>query len=157
MDTSFDIKEPLSYSVVPVIILAILFVGGGIFFLAVLFKNIKNNSSKNIKVVDLKPEKIINIKRKYVGELEKIYNAYNLGKLDVRSAYQKMSICVRKFVFEMTGIKVQNYTLQDIKKLNMPALEALISDFYNPEFNKNATANFEMSIMNTKRVIEEWN
>ena len=144
MDTSFDIKEPLSYSVVPVIILAILFVGGGIFFLAVLFKNIKNNSSKNIKVVELKPEKIINIKRKYVGELEKIYNAYNLGKLDVRSAYQKMSICVRKFVFEITGIKVQNYTLQDIKKLNMPALEALISDFYNPEFNKNATANFEM-------------
>ena len=41
MDTSFDIKEPLSYSVVPVIILAILFVGGGIFFLGVLFKNIK--------------------------------------------------------------------------------------------------------------------
>lgn len=72
-------------------------------------------------------------------------------------AYQNLSKVIRNFVFEATHIKVQNYTLDDIRKLNMPILYELISEYYNPEFANISNGNFIYSIEKARGVVERWN
>ena len=53
-------------------------------------------------------------------------------------------------------IKVQYYTLEDIKKINMPILSKLVEEYYNPEFERVSKGNVLESIGKTKKVIENW-
>jgi hypothetical protein len=61
------------------------------------------------------------------------------------------------FVFEVTDIETQNYTLDEIKKLNMPGLYELIEEFYEPEFALKSVGDFDNSIEKARSVIKKWN
>ena len=71
------------------------------------------------KVVKPAPMDMGRVKARYLSELADIAGQYDQGKLDVRGAYQRMSRCIRGFVHAATGIRVQNYTLYDIERLNL--------------------------------------
>ena len=73
--------------------------------------------------------------------LDEIIEKYKAGKLSDRHAYQQLSKVIRHFVFDVTGIKVQNYTLSEIKGLNIPMLYYLIDECYEPEFSKQSGGN----------------
>ena len=60
------------------------------------------------------------------------------------------------FVFEITDITTQNYSLSEIKKLNIPILYDLIEEYYEPEFASKPKGDFEKSIIKARRVINEW-
>ena len=77
--------------------------------------------------------------------------------MDIRAGYQELSIIIRTFVNEVTGIEVQNYALKEIKKLEMPLLYELIKEYYAPEFSENSLGDIENSINKTRKVIEKWN
>ncbi len=159
METSVGLQEPFSYELWPVVV-SFLFVLFIIVFFVVSFvmKKMKNGANGNVPVVQYRnPNRIAYIKSKYLKEISKIENDYEHNKISVRTAYQKMSKCIRKFVHEMTGIRVHNYTLQDIKALNMPLLEELIEEYYAPEFAKRSEGNTKSSLEKTKRAIERWN
>lgn len=159
MQTSVELQEPFSYDLWPMLVaLAIAVIIFGYLIISYVIKkvNVKNKAAKPV-VQYRNPDKIAFIKSKYLKEIVKIENDYDSNKINLRIAYQRMSKCIRKFVHEMTGIKVQNYTLLDIKELNMPLLEALIEEYYAPEFAKRAEANTKESLEKTKRAIERWN
>ena len=63
-----------------------------------------------------------------------------------------ISVLIRLFVYELTGLEVQSCTLKDIKKLNIPVLYELIKEYYDPEFSKISKGNIK-----TKEVISRWN
>ena len=67
-----------------------------------------------------------------------------------------MSMCIRKFVHAVTGIKVQNYTLGDIGGLNMPGLYNLVSEYYSPEFARKSEGDVINSLAKTRSMIEQW-
>ena len=75
---------------------------------------------------------------------------------DVRSTYQKMSEIIRDFVFEMTGIKVQNYTLSDIRQIKMPVLEELVEEYYSPEFAERSEGDVQAALDKTRKAIRHW-
>lgn len=60
------------------------------------------------------------------------------------------------FVFEVTDITTQNYSLSEIKKLNIPILYELIEEYYEPEFAEQTNGDFDNSINKARRVIEQW-
>lgn len=64
---------------------------------------------------------------------------------------------MRMFVFEVTDIKIQNYSLKEIKKTNIPNLYELIEEYYEPEFASKSVGDFGISIEKARRVIEKWN
>ena len=79
------------------------------------------------------------------------------NKIELREAYQQISSEMRLFVFEMTDIKTQNYSLAEIKELNLPILYELIEEYYEPEFASKSVGDFNASITKARRVISEWN
>ncbi|HPF29881.1 MAG TPA: hypothetical protein PLZ77_07230, partial [Lachnospiraceae bacterium] len=140
METSVKVQDMFSYSLMPIYIVAgAMVLVLLIILLRILLKNRKKKTAKkNTPVVVTKPIAVRgNVsKADYLNKLEQLKLQYQQGECSVRDAYQRMSAIIRGFVEEATGIKVPNYTLQDIKELKMPVLEELIEEYYSPEFER---------------------
>ena len=159
MQTSIKLQEPFTYSVIPFMII-ICFVLAMTFYLVYSKRKKKKVKAKNnnLKVI---PEKNIKnvpvIKGKYLEQLNSIEYKYTNNMIDLRKAYQLISESIRMFVFEITDITTQNYSLKEIKKLNIPNLYDLIEEYYEPEFASKSVGDFGVSIEKARRVVEEWN
>lgn len=158
MNTTVSLQKSFSYALLPVIILGVMAILGIVFLIIIPVlkkKHLEKKSKLHIKKV--RPVNVEKLKAKYIAELEKIQSDFSSDKISTRHAYHRISACVRGFVHGVTGIRVQNATLADIKTLNMPLLETLIEEYYEPEFASKSEGDVNSSITKTKRVIEEWN
>ena len=158
MQTSINLQEPFTYSVIPLMIsicLSIIFI-----ILIYLNKLAKKTKIENVEVKEIPEKNIKNIpviKGKYLNQLDSIEYKYENQMIELRKAYQLISEAIRLFVFEITDITTQNYSLTEIKKLNIPILYNLIEEYYQPEFASKPIGDFKSSINKARRVINEWN
>lgn len=159
MEMSVKLQEPFSYALWPVVLSGMLVVLAALLYIIILKirKNRKEEAAEPLMIKQSSPQDVAALKGKYIGELEQIKMALCNGKISTRTAYQNMSRCIREFVYQVTGIQVQNYTLQDIRQLHMPVLEELIVEYYTPEFAMQSVGDGTASIEKTKRAIERWN
>lgn len=130
--------------------------------LLTIYLLIKRNKRKKkvedkVKVEEIKNIDINAIKRKYLEELDVIESQLNTNMIHIRIAYQDISRVIRHFVYEVTNIRVQNYSLKEIKDLDMPILYELMQEYYVPEFSKYSYGNVKDSLQKTRKVIEKWN
>ncbi len=156
MQTSINLQEPFTYSIIPLIITLLVIIAVTYF----VIKNRKKNVVKKEIVKEIPQKNIKNIpviKNKYLKQLETIEKNFKDNTITLRKAYQSISEAVRLFVFEVTDITTQNYTLAEIKKLNLPIVYELISEYYEPEFASKVIGDFDASINKARRVINEWN
>lgn len=155
MQTSIDLRAPFSYNIIPIIIGIIIIIIISIYFFV-------KNKSKNEKIISIDKRKelgelnIKEIKKKYINKLDKLKFSVENENIGLREAYQTLSSIIRYFVFDVTNIKVQNYTLEEVKKLDIKYLPELMEEYYRPEFAKESLGNIQMSINNAKGVIEKW-
>ncbi len=150
MQVSTDLKPMFSYSFIPILIIVILII------IIFIINKIKINKTQK-KIVIPSKININEIKQKYLIKINDLINNLKSNKITSRKAYQNLSQIIRNFVYEATNIKVQNYTLSDIKKLKLPALSNLIEEYYDPEFSKISKGNILSSIEKTRKEIEKWN
>lgn len=159
MQTSIKLQEPFTYSVIFVVIITgfVLAMTAYLIYINIIKKKVKVEKN-NLKVI---PEKNIKnvpvIKNKYLEQLNSIEYKYTNNMIDLRKAYQLISESIRMFVFEITDITTQNYSLNEIKRLNIPNLYDLIKEYYEPEFASKSVGDFEVSIEKSRRIIKEWN
>ena len=124
----------------------------------ILLKNRKKIIKEdNIEIKFVSRDIVKEIKEKYIKELDKLESELQNGVMKQRKAYQKLSKVIRYFVFEMTNIKVQNYTLEEIEKLKMQVLYELVKEYYTPEFAKESIGDINSAIEKTRKVILKWN
>ena len=161
MDITVELQEPFSYALWPIILLVVIIIGIVIALIVMkLNKHPGKGKQRPAKVEMPKEQPPVDrnrIKNKYLKELYDLEQAFRMQKVSIRQAYQSMSTIVRKFVREMTGLKVHTFTLSDIKALNMPELEALITEFYEPEFSTKSEGDVWNALAKTRRIIEGWN
>lgn len=156
MQISVKLQDMFSYSIYQIFIVFILVFALTIYFIATRKKNVKD--TKEEIIVKKAEEKDLNtIKNKYIKKIENLEEKLNNKKISIRGAYQDLSSIIRYFVYEVTNIKVQNYTLREIERLKMPELSDLIKEYYVPEFAKHSLGNIKESISKTRKVIEKWN
>lgn len=148
------LKNPFHYSIFPIILLTLILT----ILLVVLIFLLKKKRKKELPVIiKPSPKNSKEIKSSYLKELDELLNHFQNNKISNRLAYQTLSKLIRNFIYEMTNIKVQNYTLADIQKINMPILYELVKEYYDPEFSKNSKGDIIHSIEKTRKVIEVWN
>ncbi len=158
MQTSINLQEPFKYSIIPLIITMVL-LAIIIFLLTYTLRRKQRIRVESIEVKEIPEKNIKNIriiKGKFLNELDSIEYKYKNGKIQLRKAYQLISENIRLFVFDVTDITTQNYSLSEIKKLDIPILYELIKEYYEPEFAKKSVGDFDNSINKARRVIKEW-
>lgn len=156
MDTSVNLQAPFHYALWPIIAVGSLVVILIAAIVAItLIKRrkpkIAKKSSDTPKLIDLAAAK-----KKALKELDKLLSNFMNDKISTRDAYQSTSFILRDFVHKVTGIKVINLTLAEIRKVNLPSLEKLVMEYYPPEFQSMSRGDVGASINRTKKVIEEW-
>ena len=156
MESSVELQPMLSYAVWPLIVCGALLAAAIIVLVVLRVQLVRRERMADIQMLMKKPLDKNRVKRKYLAELEKIGMDFEQGQLDIRGAYQQMSMCIRGFVHAMTGIRVQNYTLNDIEELNMPVLYDLVAEYYTPEFAFRSEGDVRDSIARTRSMIERW-
>ena len=155
MQVTVELKDMFSYSIIPVIVALVVVI---ILIILLILSRRRKNKPKNIVQVIIPPEKDIEgIKNKYLEKIDVLVNDFDNKNLNKRGTYQELSVILRSFIYEMTNIQVQYFTLKEIEKINMPQLYELVKEYYDPEFSKMTKANLIDSIEKTKKVIEEWN
>ncbi len=157
MQTSVNLQGPFTYSIILLIFVMALVIAGGCYL--IISKKPKQKPEKQ-EVKEI-PEKNIKdipvIKNKYLNALDTIEYKYTNNMIELRKAYQLISEAIRLFVFDVTDITTQNYSLSEIKKLDIPVLHELIEEYYEPEFASKSIGDFNSSINKARRVINEWN
>lgn len=151
-----ELQDMMSYSKLGIIgllglVLAILIA----IVIALIIKVRKNAPPPKPRVIPM--SRIQMAKEKYNRLLMDLDARYQMGRITEKEGYQELSKHIRHFVHDVTGIKVQNYTLEDIGRLNMPMLYYLIAECYVPEFAKDGTGNLGESIGKARGVIYGWN
>ena len=149
MQIKTELNDMFSYSLFHVIILFVITV---IFLLYLII--IKN--SKKYNIITPNKKKLLNIKNNYLNNLDILLNDYSNNIISKREAYHRLSLSIRNFIYETTNIKVQYFTLEDIKSIDIPILYDLVSEYYNPEFSRKSEGNFYDSIERTRMVISRW-
>ena len=157
MQSDIELQEPFSYSIILIIILFVLLLMlvGGYFLVRYLEKH--KNQKKVVKIEIKRPTNIFEVKKKYLVMLEKLEYTVSQNSITNKKAYIQLSGIIRHFVYEVTNIKVTNYTLQEISTLKIPALTLLIQEYYRPEFSELEDGDVLGSIKRTRGVIEKWN
>lgn len=158
MPTDVSLQSMFSYSKAVVIIAAALFLAFAIFCLVLLIlKKKKQKEEAKLRIEEPAEFVLEKLKSKYVVMLSRLADKYASEHRENRKGYEELSRMVRHFVYEATSIKVQYYTLEDIKSLNKPSLTELISTCYPPEFGPEGFGPLLGTIENAKKVINEWN
>lgn len=150
MQVETELRDMFSYTpilIIPILLLIIL-------LLIIIFH--KKKDIKEVKIIIPEKKDINEIKNKYLYNIELLLENLDNKKISSRIAYQNLSRLIRNFIYEVTNIKIQYYTLEDIKTLNMPIVYKLVEEYYNPEFQRNSNGNIKESIEKTKKVIKEW-
>lgn len=162
MQTNVSMQGDFKYSFTAFIVAVLIVIVCGI--IAYIVSNYKHKQKeavqKQIEVVQ--PINIEAVKQKYIGILNQIYGAFYNGNIGNRDTYKQLSICIRNFIAEATGIDVDKYTLMDIRSLNIAWLSTLVEEYYNPEFDTNTADTASKNdiygtILKTKGIIECWN
>ncbi|MBQ3408857.1 MAG: hypothetical protein IJH12_06625 [Clostridia bacterium] len=159
MQTSINLQGLYRYSVIPVLIFFIIFMIMTIYL--IVKRAEKSSITKNKPRTKVIPEKNVKnipaIKSKYLGKLNEVEDRYRNKKISLRRAYQQISEDVRYFVFEVTDITTQNFSLSEIKQVNIPGLYEVIEEYYEPEFASKSVGDFDNAINKARRIVNEWN
>lgn len=151
MQVTTELRPLFSYSIIPIIIIIICIIG------LLFFKKYLNKRKIRKEIFIPTQKNLLSIKRKYLMQIQKLATDINNKNISNRKAFQTLSSLIRNFIFEATNIKVQNYTLKEIRLVNLPILSELVSEYYDPEFSKISGGNINLSLEKTKAVIERWN
>ena len=111
------------------------------------------------KLKRLTPQELFALKRKYEAQLQGLLRTYAGNQIEKREAYQDLSMLIREFVRDATGIHVENYTVKEIKSLGIRRLDMLMDEYYVPEFAEEFRAknkDFITSVNTALGVIRTW-
>ena len=160
MQTSVDLQDPFSYSIVPIVVISIIIAASLIALLIVFLLRRKKKAPVKQKAV---PAPVFRLKskeqaqREYLEKIAVVEQKYLAGQIDVRNTHQELSAIVRMFVHDLTGINAQNFSLNELKAHNIYQISNLIEEFYAPEFAERSEKEARSSIAQAREVIVRWN
>lgn len=160
MQTSVPLQDPFSYALWPILLLVVilLFISlvAVVWGILVLIKKVYKAPKKEIKAPRPVTKNKVTVKQEYLAKITSLEEDLKTEKIDVRECYQRLSVYIREFAYQMTGIDVTKFTLSEIKEIKMSQLDELIQEYYAPEFARESKGNAMISIAKTKKVIETW-
>ena len=155
MPITVELQEMQSYSPIILVVVGII----AVWILATIIYLLMKKYSKKVvgAVREISVEDREKIKLKYLTMLNGLDARCRAGKISNRKAYQELSKIVRHYTYETTGVKVHNYTLDEIKGINMKGLYDVVSECYAPEFSIDKSGAVYSSIDKARKVVEGWN
>ena len=148
------INYPISYTVFGILIIISII----LFILLVFFFTRNKKLPKPIKYIQPRPT-IYQLKNKYLQLIDGAYHEFLDQKTTSLEAHQRLSLYLRCFIFEASGIPFQVMSLSEIiNSQKNYTVSQIINEYYPSEFDiqKDDSDVFRSAEL-ARKVIAEWN
>ncbi|WP_026667255.1 MULTISPECIES: hypothetical protein [Butyrivibrio] len=140
METTVTLRPPFEYSIWVLLVGIVIFAAFLFVFVWVLLRilgierNQSDPSAKKENRFSISSGYQYIMKQKYIAQIQMLKNDYKNGKVSQREGFQRLSLLIRGFIHDVTGINVETATIRDVKKLGIKHLDKLMEEYYVPEF-----------------------
>ncbi len=97
------------------------------------------------------------LRGRYLDLIGDIETAYARGDTDARAAHQRLSMLVRSFAFEASGMRAQQMTLADLRRSHATRLVDAVEGFYPTSFSTVEHGSVAVASDSARRVVISWN
>ena len=163
MDTTVTLQPPFEYYWWLILVGIVFLAGAIVLFLMAINRLSATRQPKKKKTAPVikRPDQrnLTMIKDKYTKQIQALLTSYQRKQITKRDGYQRLSLLIRGFVTDATGINVENYTKTEIKGFNIKSLDSLMDEYYIPEFGekeRSRNREFGVSCNKTIKVIKTW-
>ena len=160
MNSQVNPYGPIMYSGLPIVITLLLVLVLGIITIVLLVRGKKDDTDRTGSPM-LRQHWITEsdkgrVRTLYLGKLSDLENRLRSGEIKFRPAYQELSVTIRDFVKDISGIDLTQSTLSELKLKNVPVVSSLIETYYEPEFAVETDDDVFKAINDARMVIGRW-
>lgn len=160
MDSQVNPYGPIMYSGLPIVILLLLILVLGVIVLVLLIRGRKDDTVQNEVFMPrrhwITESDKGRVRALYLEKLSDLERRLRGGEITFRPAYQELSVTIRDFVKDISGIDLTKCTLSELKLKNVPVVSSLIETYYEPEFAVETDDDVYKAIFDARTVIERW-
>jgi len=102
------------------------------------------------------PIDVRSVKEKYLAMIDEVAAEHRAGELDPRRLSQRLSLVLRFFAHESTGVVAEVMTLRDLGAADLPAVEGAVSQYYPSSFRRAAKHDPDAAIAAARQVVSTW-
>ncbi|WP_430593392.1 hypothetical protein [Humidisolicoccus flavus] len=96
------------------------------------------------------------LKQKYLDMIGEVAAESERGELTPRELSQKLSLVLRFFAHESTGIVAEVMTLEDLSEANLPSVHGAVAEYYPSSFRRAAKTDPESAVQLARKVVATW-
>ncbi|MBC7723637.1 MAG: hypothetical protein H7146_02670 [Burkholderiaceae bacterium] len=96
------------------------------------------------------------LRTKYTTQIEAIESAHRDGSLTARAAHQQLSLLLRFFAFESTGVRAPSMTLSDLRERRQLPLASAVEKLYPGAFDAVEHGSVPEAADTARRVVSSW-
>ncbi|AJT41111.1 hypothetical protein [Psychromicrobium lacuslunae] len=106
--------------------------------------------------IPLPPRKLLSLRQRYLSQIDHVAAQHHAGQLSARNAHQKLSILVRAFAQELTGVKTERMTLSELRAAGLPVVGNAVELFYPAEFGVQDAQSLGHSVDIARELVARW-
>lgn len=103
------------------------------------------------------PSDIRSLKEAYLQRIDAVAADAGAGRLTARASHQELSLLVRKFTRDVTGVDAPRMTLAELDRHPLPAAADAVSRLYPGEFGAEPLPPVALSAEAARRAVRSWN
>jgi hypothetical protein len=96
------------------------------------------------------------LKNAYLERLDDLEREAAAGRLSLRAAHQEISLLLRSFVRDVTGVDALRMTRQDLERHPLPAAAAVVGILYPAEFGMEPLPPVAVSAASARNAVSTW-
>ena len=160
MESQVNPYGPILYSGLPIIITLLLVLILGVIVLVLFVRGRKEDADPSASQMPrrfwMTESDKGRVRALYLGKLSELESRLRSGEIEFRPAYQELSVTIRDFVKDISGIDLTKSTLSELRLKNVPVVSSLIETYYEPEFAVETDDDVYKAICDARMVIERW-
>jgi len=102
------------------------------------------------------PIDVRSVKEKYLGMIDEVAAMHADGELDARALAQRLSLVLRFFAHESSGVVAEVMTLRDLRSADLPSVHGAVAQYYPSSFRRTAAHDPDAAIAAARRVVATW-
>lgn len=96
------------------------------------------------------------VKYKYLGLIDEVAAEHDRGDLTPRALSQRLSLVLRFFAHETTGVQAEVMTLEDLQDAELPYVHHAVANYYPASFQRVARHDPPAAIELARKVVSTW-
>jgi len=109
-----------------------------------------------VRPVRRRPVDLVRLRAKYNDMIDEVVASRRAGVLTDRAVHSRLSLLLRFFAFEASGVDAQVMTLADLRASSLPSVTAAVEEYYAPAFRLEDDSDPETAIGTAREVVEAW-